>query len=64
MVRVIFTHLYVIVMAIIVITTSNILATRYGDSIINGLNSMVSSADNEITEMQDSVKDWNKKMLD
>jgi hypothetical protein len=64
MVRVIFTHLYVIVMAIIVITTSNILATRYGDSIINGLNGMVSSADNEITEMQDSVKDWNKKMLD
>jgi uncharacterized membrane protein len=64
MVRVIFTHLYVIVMAIIVITTGNILATRYGDSIINGLNGMVSSADNEITEMQDSVKDWNKKMLD
>jgi hypothetical protein len=51
-------------MAIIVITTSNILATRYGDSIVNGLNNLVSSADNEITEMQDSVKDWNKNMLD
>lgn len=64
MVRVIFTHLYVILMAIIVITTSHILATRYGDSIVNGLTSLVSSADNEITEMQGSVKDWNKKMLD
>lgn len=64
MVRVIFTHLYVILMAIVVITTSNILATRYGDSIVSGLNNLVSSADNEITEMQDSVKDWNKNMLD
>jgi predicted PurR-regulated permease PerM len=64
MVRVIFTHLYVILMAIIVITTSNILATRYGDSIVSSLNNLVSSADNEITEMQDSVKDWNKNMLD
>lgn len=64
MVRVIFTHLYVILMAIIVITTSNILASRYGDSIVNGLNSLVLSADSEITEMQDSVKDWNKNMLD
>lgn len=64
MVRVIFTHLYVILMAIFVITTSNILASRYGDSIVSGLNSLVSSADSEITEMQDSVKDWNKNMLD
>lgn len=64
MVRVIFTHLYIILMAIVVITTSNILASRYGDSIVNGLNSLVSSADSEITEMQDSVKDWNKNMLD
>jgi hypothetical protein len=28
------------------------------------LNNLVSSADNEITEMQDSVKDWNKNMLE
>lgn len=64
MVRVIFTHLYVILMAIVVITTSNILASRYGDSIVNGLNNLISNADSEITEMQDSVKDWNKNMLD
>lgn len=64
MVRVIVTHLYVIVMAIIVITTSNIIASRYGDDIVNGLKSLVSSADNEVSEMQESVKDWNKNMLD
>lgn len=64
MVRVIFTHLYVILMAIFVVTTSNILASRYGDNIVNGLNSMVSSADTEINDMQDSVKDWNKKIME
>lgn len=64
MVRVIFTHLYVIMMAIIVITTSHILANRYGDDIVNSLKSLVSSADSGMNEMQESVKDWNKNMLD
>lgn len=64
MLRVIFTHLYVIVMAIIIITTSNILANRYGDDIVNSLNNMVSTADSGVNEMQESVKDWNKNMLD
>ena len=64
MLRVFFTHLYVIVMAIIVITSSNILANRYGDTIVNSLNNLISSADNEIGEMQESVKDWNKNVLD
>lgn len=64
MLRVIFTHLYVIVMAIIVITTSNILANRYGDDIVNSLRNLVSSADSGVNEMQESVKDWNKNMLD
>ncbi len=64
MLRVIFTHLYVIVMAIIVITTSNILANRYGDDIVNSLKNIVSTADSGVNEMQESVKDWNKNMLD
>lgn len=64
MVRVIFTHLYVIVMAILVIMTANILSDRYGDDIVSGLNNLVSTADSEINEMQSSVKDWNKNMLD
>ncbi len=64
MLRVIFTHLYVIVMAIIVITTSNILANRYGDDIVNSLRNLVSSADSGVNGMQESVKDWNKNMLD
>ncbi len=64
MLRVIFTHLYVILMAIIVITTSNILANRYGDDIVNSIKNMVSTADSGVNEMQENVKDWNKKMLD
>lgn len=64
MLRVFFAHLYVIVMAIIVITTSNILASRYGDDIVNGIQNLVRGADNEVSEVQESVKDWNKKMLD
>lgn len=64
MVRVIFTHLYVIMMAIFVIMTANILSDRYGDDIVTGLNNLVSTADNEMSEMQESVKDWNKNMLD
>ncbi|WP_438970121.1 hypothetical protein [Methylophaga sp.] len=64
MVRVLFTHLYVIVMAIFVIMTANILSDRYGDDIVSGLNSLISSADNEINDVQNSVKDWNKNMLD
>ncbi len=64
MVKVIFTHLYVIMMAIFVIMTANILSDRYGDDIVTGLNNLVSTADNEMSEMQESVKDWNKNMLD
>jgi hypothetical protein len=58
------THLYVIVMAIFVITTGNIIADRYGDSIINTIQSWMGSADNGLDEMKSSVKDWNKNMLD
>lgn len=64
MVRVIFTHVYVIVMALLIVTAGNIIADRYGDDIVNGINSLLSSADSEMTEMQESVKDWNKNMLD
>lgn len=64
MLRVFLTHLYVIVMAFVVLTASHIVANRYGDDIINSLTGFAGSADNRIDTMQDSVKDWNKKMLD
>lgn len=64
MVRVFFTHVYVIVMAIIVVMTGNILANRFGDDIVNSLSSLVSSADDSVTDMQEKVKDWNKNVLD
>lgn len=64
MFRVILTHLYVIFMAIFVVMTGNILASRYGDDIVGSIKSLINSADSEMSEMQDSVKDWNKKVLD
>jgi len=64
MARVIFTHLYVIIMATVVVMTGNILADRYGDDIVSGLHGMVQSTDDGMAEMKNSVKDWNKHMLD
>lgn len=64
MVKVIFEHLYVIVMAIVVVTAGNILADQYGSAISSGISDMVNSADKEITDVQNSVVDWNKKILD
>jgi hypothetical protein len=64
MLRVFLTHLYVIVMAIVVITTGNIIADRYADDIIGGIKSLWTSSDEGIEEMKSSVKDWNKKVLD
>jgi len=64
MVRVIFTHVYVIVMALLIIVAGNIIADRYGDDIVNGIDNLLSSADTGMTEMQESVRDWNKNMLD
>lgn len=64
MVRVIFTHVYVIVMALLIIVAGNIIADRYGDDIVNGIDNLLSSADTGMTGMQESVRDWNKNMLD
>lgn len=64
MFRVIFTHLYVILMAIVVITTSNILAAQYGEEIVSRLNELLSTTEAEVSGIQSSTRDWNKKALD
>lgn len=57
------THLYIIVMGIFIVTTGNILADKYGSTLSSKVSSVINSADNEMNNMQQGVKDWNKKIL-
>tara|TARA_R110002050_G_scaffold57423_5_gene129394 strand:+ start:325563 stop:325757 length:195 start_codon:yes stop_codon:yes gene_type:complete len=64
MVRVIFTHLYVIVVGILVVTAGNIIADQYGSSITRSLSAMVNTVDHKMNNVEETVTDWNKKILD
>jgi hypothetical protein len=63
MLRVVFTHLYVIVVAIFVVATGNMIADHYGPSITRTLSNMVDSVDDGINDASETVSDWNKKIL-
>ena len=62
--RTIRAHVYVIVMATIVLMAGNILADRFGDDIVRAVTGVGAKASAEKTELEQSVKDWNKKVLD
>ena len=64
MMRVILFHLYVAIMAIIVVTTSNIVAEHYGTTILNAINGTVNSVNEDVSKVKNSVRDWNKNILD
>lgn len=64
MVRVIFTHLYLIIVAIFVVTAGNILADQYGTRITRSLSDMVNTVDHKMNNAEETVTDWNKKILD
>ncbi len=64
MLRVILFHLYVAVMAVIVITTANILSDHYGQTIINSITGTVDEVNNDVSAVKNKVKDWNKKILE
>jgi hypothetical protein len=64
MLRVIFTHLYVIIVAILVVTAGNIIADQYGASITKSLSSMVNKVDHSMNNVEETVTDWNKKILE
>lgn len=64
MARVIFTHLYVIIVGIFVVTAGNILANQYGTSITKSLSKMVNTVDHKMNNVEETVTDWNKKILD
>ncbi len=62
--RTILAHVYVIVMATMVVMAGNILADRFGDEIVRAVSGVGAKANAEKTELEQSVKDWNKKVLD
>ena len=62
--RTILAHLYIIVLAMIVVMAGNILANRFGDDIVRVVSGVGEKASAEKTELEQSVKDWNKKVLD
>ena len=64
MFRTLMTHLYVILMALLVVTAGNIIADRYGAAIASSIERMFGQADSGLQQMEESVKDWNRKMLD
>jgi len=64
MARVIFTHLYVIIVAILVVTAGNIIADQYGKTITKSLSDMVNRVDHNMNNVEETVTDWNKKILE
>ena len=62
--RTILAHIYVIVMATVVVMAGNILAEQYGDDIVQFVSSAGSKASQEKAQLEKGVKDWNKKVLD
>ncbi|MDO7597364.1 MAG: hypothetical protein MUQ51_08175 [Pseudomonadota bacterium] len=64
MLRVIFTHLYVIIVGILVVTAGNIIADQYGTSITKSLSDMVNKVDHKMNNVEETVTDWNKKILE
>lgn len=51
-------------MATAIVMAGNILADRYGATITSKISEVIDSADREIDDVQRSVIDWNKKILD
>lgn len=62
--RTILAHIYVIIMATIVVMSGNILADRFGDDVVDFVSGVGSKATQEKTQIEQGVKDWNKKILD
>ena len=59
-----FIHLYIIVMVIFCVMMGNILADQYGPSIVETMSEIVNSADRKVDDVQQSVEEWNKNILE
>lgn len=63
MLKLLLTHVYVIVMAFIIMTAANIVAAQYGEKISSAIHSLVGGTDQQIEQMHDKVKNWNKDIV-
>lgn len=59
-----FIHLYIIVMVIFCVMMGNILADQYGPVITAKISDLVNGTDRKIDNVQQSVEDWNKNILE
>ncbi|MEO1924884.1 MAG: hypothetical protein ABGY08_02660 [Gammaproteobacteria bacterium] len=64
MLKEIFKQLYIIVVAIFIVMSGNILANNYGAGISAELSKISNSADREVNKIKRSVDNWNKNILD
>lgn len=64
MLRVVLFHAYIAVMAIIVLTASHIIADHYGARILSAITGTVTEAKQDVSDVKNKVKNWNKTMLD
>ena len=62
--RTILAHVYVIVMGTLVVMAGTILADRFGEDIVRAVSGVGAKASAEKVKLEQSVKDWNKKVLD
>ena len=63
MLRLFLTHVYVILMAFIIITAANIVAAQYGEKIVSSIHGLVSGTDQKVEQIHDKVKNWNKDIM-
>jgi len=59
-----FIHLYIIVMVIFCVMMGNILADQYGPAITATISELVNGTDRKLNNVQQSVDDWNKNILE
>jgi len=59
-----FTHLYIIVMLIFCVMMGNIMADQYGPVIAQTMAEIVSGTDRKLDDVQQSVEDWNKNIVE
>jgi uncharacterized membrane protein len=64
MLRVVLFHLYVALMALLVLTASQVIADHYGSRILGAFTGTVSDVNHDVSNMKNKVKNWNKNMLD
>lgn len=64
MLRVLLFHFYVALMALFVLIASQIIADNYGSRILGAITGTVNEVNQDVSNVKNKVKNWNKNMLD